>query len=106
VLPLDVAVANRAELSSLEERVKEVRIDSTRIELSDPAVRQQVFRQLRLLDDLLKYAQRQGSDQGKSRTASDVQQHLNQIEGQTMCEACHTKNVADAGIQRIPASVR
>ncbi|HZQ21984.1 MAG TPA: hypothetical protein VFA89_04225 [Terriglobales bacterium] len=94
VLPMEVAVANRAELKSLEERVKEAGIDSARIDLSDPGVRQQVSRQLRLLEDLLSYAERQNSDEGKSRAAMDVQQHLNQIEGQMMCEACHSKNVA------------
>jgi hypothetical protein len=94
VVPLDIAAANRAELLSLRDRQARIEADSTMLELSDPAVRQLISRQLQLSRAALAYAERQDSDHGKSPAALDVQRHLNQIEGQMMCEACHTAVVA------------
>jgi len=39
---------------------------------------------------LLSYAGQQNTDNGKSLVALQVQRHLNRIEGQVMCEACHS----------------
>jgi hypothetical protein len=89
VVPLDLVAADRAELESLRSRVAEAEVDSRRLEVSDPAVREQLSRQIQLMKGLLSYAERQDSDRGKSASALEVQRHLNQIEGQTMCEACH-----------------
>jgi hypothetical protein len=89
VLPVELAVANRAELVSLRERVAHAEVDMARLELSDPAVREQLSRQLQLMRALLNYAQRWDTDQGKGLVALQVQRHLNQIEGVVMCEACH-----------------
>jgi hypothetical protein len=94
VLPLDVIAANRVELQSLRDRQKRIEADSRKLELSDPAVREQISRQLQLVRAALAYADRQDSDYGKSPSAMEVQRHLNRIEGQTMCEACHTSVVA------------
>ena len=94
VVPLDVVAANRAEFQSLRDRLARIEVDSRRLELSDPAVREQISRQLQLIRAALAYADRQDSDYGKSPSAMEVQRHLNQIEGQMMCEACHTAVVA------------
>jgi hypothetical protein len=94
VMPLDLVAADRAELQSLRARIAEAEVDATRLSSSDPAVREQLSRQLQLMKALLSYAERQDSDQGKSPAALEVQQHLNRIEGQTMCEACHNRIVA------------
>jgi hypothetical protein len=89
VLPVELIVANRAELGSLRERVAQAELDITRLDLSDPATREQLSRQLQLIRALLNYADRQDTDNGKSLVALQVQRHLNRIEGQVMCEACH-----------------
>jgi hypothetical protein len=88
VVPMDVAVANRAELASLRDRVLQAEADVTKLDLSDPAVRRE-FAQQRLMKALLDYAGRQSRDDGKSRMAIQVQKHLNTIEGRVMCQACH-----------------
>ncbi len=90
VLPVEVAVANRAELASLRDRVAEAEVDIARLDRSDPAVREQLSRQLQTMRALLHYAERQDTDQGKGLVALQVQRHLNKIEGQVMCEACHS----------------
>jgi hypothetical protein len=46
------------------------------------------------MDQLLDFAELQESDRGKSPAALEVQHHLNQIEGQFMCEACHADTSA------------
>ena len=94
VVPLDLVAANRVELQSLHERQVRLESDSRKLELSDPAAREQISRQLQLIRAALAYADRQDSDDGKSPSAVEVQRHLNRIEGQTMCEACHTSVVA------------
>jgi len=90
VLPVELVVANRAELASLRDRVAHAEVDMTRLDLSDPAVREQLSRQLQLMRALLNYAERRDTDQGKGLVALQVQRHLNQIEGLVMCEACHS----------------
>jgi hypothetical protein len=94
VIPLDLVAADRVELQSLRTRVAEAEADAARIAPSDPAVREQLSRQVQIMRALLGFAERQGSDQGKSPTALQVQQHLNRIEGQMMCEACHNRVLA------------
>ena len=90
VLPVELTVASRAELASLRDRVTQAEVDMTRLDLSDPAVREQLSRQLQIMRALLSYAERQDTDKGKSLVALQVQRHLNKIEGQVMCEACHS----------------
>ena len=89
VLPTDLAAANRAELASLRDRVAQAEINATRLEVSDPAVREQLARQLQLAKALLSYAERQDSEEGKSPVILQVEHRLNRIEGRMMCEACH-----------------
>jgi hypothetical protein len=94
VMPLGLVAADKAELQSLRTRVTEAEVDAAKLAPSDPAVREQFSRQIQLMRALLSFTERQDSDQGKSPTALQVQQHLNQIEGQIMCEACHNRVVA------------
>jgi len=96
VFPLDLVLANRAELASFRDQVARAKGDSAGLYLSDPAVRQQLARQLQLMDALLNYAERLNSDAGKGATALEVQRNLNHIEGQMMCEACHSTVIAEA----------
>ena len=94
VMPVDLVAADKAELQSLRTRIAEAEVDAARLAPSDPAVREQFSRQIQLMKALLTFAERQDSNQGKSPTALQVQQHLNQIEGQVMCEACHNRILA------------
>ena len=96
VNPLDVMVANRAELSSLRTRAARIEADSALVNPSDPAVREQLEKQLQLINSLLSFAERTQSDSGKGPAALEVQRHLNDIEGKVNCEACHTGVVAQA----------
>jgi hypothetical protein len=91
VMPMDLVAADKAELASLRERIARAEADSRRLDVSDPAVREQFLRQFQLMEALLSYAERRDSDEGKSPSAVEVQRHLNQIEGQRMCEACHSR---------------
>jgi hypothetical protein len=89
VVPLDLAIANRAELESLRRRA--VKIEAEAVALNNPReARDQLDRRSQLIRALISLAERQGSDQGKSATAIAVQRHLNHIEGRIMCESCHT----------------
>ena len=94
VLPVDLLAADKAELDSLRQQLSRAESDSQKIDLSDPAVREQLSRQLQLMRNLLNFAERQYSDDGKSTRALAVQKHLNQIEGQRNCEACHAYGMA------------
>jgi hypothetical protein len=98
VVPVELSVANKAELASLRDRVAQAEVDMTRLDLSDPAVREQLSRQRQLMRALLSYAEQQNTDNGKSLVALQVQRHLNRIEGQVMCEACHSGPVRMTGI--------
>ena len=94
VVPLDLYLANKVELDSLRNRVEQAQADVARMELSDPAARELLYRQQELLKALLNLAGRQESNAGKGPTALDVQRHLNEIEGKVLCEACHPDVVA------------
>jgi hypothetical protein len=63
--------------------------------LVDPNVRQQLLSQVQLMRQLLTFAEQQQSNKGKGPTALAVERRLNQLEGQTMCEACHSGIVAE-----------
>jgi len=89
VVPLDVAAAQTKELASLRARVELAKLEYAKLNPSDAAVRTQLTRQMELMDALLGWAERQNSDAGKSPTAIQVQQHLNNIEGKVQCESCH-----------------
>jgi hypothetical protein len=98
VMPADLAAANRAELASLRERVMQAEIIATRVEVSDPAVREQLSRQLQLAKALLRYAERQDSEDGKSPMVLQVEHRLNKIQARMMCEACHGGSFNNNGI--------
>jgi hypothetical protein len=98
VVPVDVALANRAERASLRDRVLQAEVDVAKLDLSDPAVRREFAQQRLLMKGLLDYAGRQGRDEGKSRMAIQVQKHLNAIEGRVMCQACHGGSPRTNGI--------
>jgi hypothetical protein len=100
VVPLDLYLANKVELDSLRARVEQAQADASKLEPAEPAAREQLHRQVQLLRALLKFAERQESNAGKSPAVLEVQRHLNEIEGQVMCEACHTGVVARAASVR------
>ncbi len=94
VLPLGQVERNRAALESLRNRVAQAERETSSFWLVDPNVRQQLFSQVQLMRQLLTFAEQQQSSKGKSPTALAVERRLNQLEGQTMCEACHSGIVA------------
>lgn len=94
VTPLERVDRNRAVLESLRDRVAQAERESANIWLLDSNVRQQLSSQLQTMRDLLTLAEQQQSNQGKSPNALAVERRLNQLEGQTMCEACHSGIVA------------
>lgn len=89
VMPLDLVSHNRATLDSLRNQVALAETEAMKLSTRDPLVREQLSKQLQLLCQLIDFAELQESDRGKSPAALQVQHHLNQIEGQLMCEACH-----------------
>jgi hypothetical protein len=95
VMPADLLAADKAELESLREQIARTEMDGLKLDISDPAVREHFSRQLTLLRGLLRLADRQYSDEGKSPSALAVQKHLNGIEGQRNCEACHVARLAE-----------
>ena len=97
VVPLDEVDLNKAELQSLRDRVARAEAESTGFWFSDPAMRKQLSEQLQLMKELLKFADKQQSNRSKSPTAVEVERRLNLIQGQTMCEACHSGIVARNG---------
>jgi hypothetical protein len=97
VVPLDELDLNKAEVQSLRDRVARAEAESTGFWFSDPVLRKQLSEQLQLMKELLKFAEQQQSNRGKSPTAIEVQRRLNQIQGQSMCEACHSGIVARNG---------
>ena len=94
VTPLEQAERNRAALQSLRNRVAQAERESTSLWLLDSNVRQQLSSQVQLMRELLCLAEQQQSERGKSPTALAVERRLNQLQGQTMCEACHSGIVA------------
>jgi hypothetical protein len=94
VTPLEQVDRNRSALESLRNRVAQAERESTSLWLIDSNVRQQLSSQVQLMRELLTFAEQQQSDRGKSPNALAVERRLNQLEGQTMCEACHSGIVA------------
>jgi hypothetical protein len=94
VTPLEQVDLRRAELNTLRNRVAQAEADGTGYWFSDPTLRKQLAQQLQLMKDLLKFADEQQSNNAKTPTAMEVERRLNQIQGQTMCEACHSGIVA------------
>ncbi len=94
VIPLEQADRNRAELESLRIRLVQVERESANVWLIDSNVRQQLSSQVQLMKELLRFAEQQQSDRGKGPTALAVERRLSQLQGQTMCEACHSGIVA------------
>jgi len=94
VIPLEQADSNRTELQSLRDRVARAEGESSTFWFTDPAVHKQLSEQLQLMKELLKFAEQQQANPGKSPTAVEVEQRLNRIQGQIMCEACHSGIVA------------
>ena len=97
VVSLEQADSNKAELQSLRKRVSIAETQSAAYWFSDPAVRSQMNEQLQLMRDLLKFSEQQQANNAKSPTAIEVERRLNQIQGETMCEACHSGIVARNG---------
>jgi hypothetical protein len=89
VIPLEQAIADRTELDALREQAANARERISRMEVADPALRQQIERQQQVMDLLLRYAERQISSQGKSEIALDVEKRLNENEGRGNCMHCH-----------------
>ncbi len=94
ITPLEQVERNRAALESLRNRVAQAEKESTNLWLIDSNVRQQLFSQNQLLRELLALAEQQQSNRAKSPTTLAVERRLNQLQGQTMCEACHSGIVA------------
>lgn len=106
VVPYDIALAQRKELSSLRARVELAKMESAKLNASDPAVREQLTRQIELMEALLAWADKQNSDEGKSPEALEVQRRLNNIEGKIQCEACHGGLVGDLQPLPLPLPAR
>lgn len=94
VIPLEQADRNRATLESLRTRVAQAERENASLWLVDSNVRQQLSLQADLMRDLLQLAEQQQSNRVKSPNALAVERRLNQLQGQTMCEACHSGIVA------------
>ena len=94
VIPLEQVERNRVALESLRNRVAQAERETSSFWLVDPNVRQQLFSQVQLMRQLLTFAEQQESNKGRGPTALAVERRLNQLEGQTMCEACHSGIVA------------
>ena len=94
VTPLERVERNRAALEALRTRVAQAERENTSLWLLDSNVRQQLSSQVQLMRELLTLAEQQQSNRGKSPNALAVERRLNQLEGQTMCEACHSGIVA------------
>ena len=94
VIPLEQVERNRVALESLRNRVAQAERETSSFWLVDPNVRQQLFSQVQLMRQLLTFAEQQESNKARGPTALAVERRLNQLEGQTMCEACHSGIVA------------
>jgi len=95
VVPLEQVDLRKAELQSLRNRVARAEAEGTGYWFSDPTFRKQLADQLQLMNDLLKFADGAQANKAKSPTAMEVERRLNQIQGQMMCEACHSGIVAN-----------
>ena len=94
VVPLEQADRNRFALESLRRRVALAEQETTSVWLLESHVRQQLSSQTQLIKKLLALAEQQQSDRGQSPNAMAVERRLNQLQGQMMCEACHSGIVA------------
>jgi hypothetical protein len=94
VIPLEQLERNRVVLELLRGRVARTAQENSSLWLVDANLRQQLSSQVQLMKELLAFAEQQQSNQGKGPTALAVERRLNQLEGQTMCEACHSGIVA------------
>jgi hypothetical protein len=94
VIPLEQAERNRTALESLRARVAQAERERASLWLVDSSIRQQLSSQAELMKDLLQLAEQQQSNRGKSPNALAVEHRLSQLQGQTMCEACHSGIVA------------
>jgi hypothetical protein len=95
VVPLEQMDLRKAELQALQNRVAKAEAEGIGYWFCDPSVRKQLATQLQLMKDLLKFADEEQANKAKSPTALEVERRLNQIQGQTMCEACHSGIVAN-----------
>lgn len=93
VIPQEQMERNRAALESFRDRVVQAE-RSSNFWLVDSNVRQQLLSQARLMRELLTFAEQQQSERAKTPNAVAVERRLNQLQGQTMCEACHGGIVA------------
>ncbi len=94
VTPLEQVERDKAELESLRNRVVQAERESSAFWFMDPNVRERLSSQAQLMRELLTFAEHQQSGRGKTPNALAVERRLNQLEGQTMCEACHSGIVA------------
>jgi hypothetical protein len=94
VIPVELVAADRAELDSLRQRAVQAESESLELATGDARVRERFSRNVHLINALLNYAERQGSDRGKTVTAIEVQKNLNRLQGQMKCELCHTRLAA------------
>ena len=94
VTPLEQVDRNRAILESLRKRVAQAERENSSVWLFDSNAGQRLSSQVQLMRDLLRFAEQQQSNVGKGPTALAVERRLNQLQGQTMCEACHSGIVA------------
>jgi parvulin-like peptidyl-prolyl isomerase len=94
VIPLEQAERNRTALESLRARVAQAERERASLWLVDSSIRQRLSSQAELMKDLLQLAEQQQSNRGKSPNALAVEHRLSQLQGQTMCEACHSGIVA------------
>ena len=103
VVPLEQLHADQLELETLRNRVSKAEAEGISLWFADATMRRQLQSQVDLMKDLLQFAEQQQSDRGKSPTAVEVERRLNQIEGQVMCEACHSGIVAHNRSTATPA---
>jgi hypothetical protein len=94
VIRLEQVDQDRATLESLRNRVAQAERESSSLWMWDSNARQQLSSQVQLMKELLTLAERQQSNRGKGPTALAVERRLNQLQGQTMCKACHGGIVA------------
>jgi len=94
VIRLEQVDQDRATLESLRNRVAQAERESSSLWMWDSNARQQLSSQVQLMKELLTLAERQQANRGKGPTALAVERRLNQLQGQTMCEACHGGIVA------------
>ena len=94
VVPLDTVAADNAELGSLRACVMQSEFEAAKLATTAPGVREQFSRQIALTRALLNFIDRQQSEVGKNRTVLEVENNLNHLQGQMMCEACHSRVIA------------